>query len=1199
MEVLVDGEPLGLGPAQQRAVLGLLLVSTPEALSLDRLIDELWGERPPSSAGHAVQVHMSGLRKLLRAAERDGVAIRTSPSGYRLEVDPEQIDARRFERLVNEAQRVLARDAASTRRGFEQALRLWRGTPLAECARSELARRDADRLEELRGLSVEGIIEARLACGEHAQVIGELTRLVAADSLRERPRWLLMLALYRGGRHAEALAAYHDACAELDGIGLQPGPELRRLEEAILRHDPSLALAKQPDDRYPSAGAFVEELAGDDTIHARSTIATAATNALPERMREAPATAYVGRVAERERLVELWGHARAGALRLALIGGDAGVGKTRLSTELALELHGDGATVLYGRCDEDLGVPYQPWVEALRHLVNESSRTMLETHVRSHRGDVGRLVPALGDRIPELASPSQSDPETERYLLYNAVAGMLEEAGKRAPLLLILDDLHWADAPTLSLLRYIVAARSSMALMIAATYRDSELPPSHPLTALLAALHREQGVERIELSGLGVEDVVALMEAAAGHQLDKDGRELAGEIARETDGNPFFTGELLRHLTESGALVQEDGRWRLTGELAELGLPQSVREVLRQRVERLGSEARPVLSAAAVIGRDFDLELLLSVVDLPQTQVLDLLEEAVAASLLKETRNRAGHFTFAHALVEHALYDDLSATRRALLHRRTAEALEERYGDEPGERLGELAAHWAAAIVSTDATKAIDYARRAGERALKQLAPEEAVRWYRQAFALHERTPDYDRTERCEILIGLGEAKRQSGDLEYRQTLLEAAGLAEALGDVDQLCRAVLANSRGWTSQVLAVDSERVRALEAASRALPNEDPRRGEVLALLGLELHYSGDPARCRRLAAEAVEISRAFGDPAAFATTLLNACWAVWTPDMLNERERLTEELVDLARELNNPSLDFWAASRQWEVAIESGDRTRAESAHRVMGTLADSVADPCFVWLWLLDDSLWALIRGDLQASEQRAHDALEAATAAGQPDGAVYFGAQLFTVRDHQGRAGELVELMMQIADGPDSLPAWRAGAAISLIRSGRGAEACEMALAEDFQSVPWDATWAGAVFNWARVCSELGLADRSQELYELLLPFEGQFAAGGCLLYGSIAGALGRLATTLERYEQADDHFMTATRIEERLGAPLFLAGSRAGWARSLIARGRPDDLNRGKQMLESAEETARRLGGGLVALEVADCEAALAATKA
>jgi tetratricopeptide (TPR) repeat protein len=920
--------------------------------------------------------------------------------------------------------------------------------------------------------------------------------------------------------------------------------------------------------------------------------------ALPERLRELPATGYVGRLAERARLAELWGQACEGSLRLALISGEAGVGKTRLSTHLALEAHGQGATVLYGRCDEDLGVPYQPWAQALRHFVQNGPQAVLRAHVERQGGDLARLVPDLGGRVPDLPSPRQSDPETERYLLYAAAAGLLEGAGELQPLLLILDDLQWADGPTLSLLRHVVTVGASMRVMVVGAYRDSDLSRGHPLAALLADLHREQGVERLKLTGLETGDVVALMEAAAGHELDEDGRALAREIARETAGNPFFAGELLRHLAESGATVQQDdGSWRLVGSVADLGLPQSVREVVGRRVERLGSDARAALSAAAVIGRDFDLDLLVGVLEFPEARLLDLLEEAVAASLLQETGERAGRFTFTHALVEHTLYEDLGRTRRARLHQRVAEALEELCGDDPGDRLGELAAHWAAAVVSTNTAKALNYARQAAEHALAALAPDEAVRWYRQALELHAHAAGSDRCERCELLIGLGEAQRQIGNPEFRQTLLDATQLAQQLGDTDRLCRAVLANTRGFTSHVGAVDSERVQTLQDAAQTLPDGDPRRARVLALLASELHYGGEPSRCRQLAAEAIEIARAAGDEAALAHTLAHSIYAIWAPDTLEERRHLTDELVDLTQRLDDPWLSFIAASRRFSTSVEAGDRAQMESSLLTLRAVAASVPQPTIRWIWSLYEGFRFFVLGDLHEAEPWAIQAVEAGTAAGEPDALIVFGGQLAGVRIIQGRLGELADQALQLAGERDSFAAWRAAGALALIESGREDDAREPALAENFQSIPWDQSWSAAIVGWVMVCSRPGLVDRAGELYEMLAPFSGQVATGGFTVVGTIDWALGRLAATLQRYEEAEGHFAAAVEIEESLGAPLFLARTRVAWARSLIARGRPEDLDRAAPMLEEAHDTADRLGAGGVTREIAECRAALAAT--
>ncbi|HXW59808.1 MAG TPA: AAA family ATPase [Solirubrobacteraceae bacterium] len=898
---------------------------------------------------------------------------------------------------------------------------------------------------------------------------------------------------------------------------------------------------------------------------------------LPKRLRELSATAYVGRVTQGERLRQLWAQARGGSLRLVLIGGEAGVGKTRLATHLAIEVHGGGATVLYGRCDEDLGVPYQPWAQAIGHFVKEAPRLILERHLERHGGDLARLVPVLHDRVSDLPSPRESDPETERYLLYAAVAGLLQEAGQQKPLMLILDDLHWADQPTLSLLRHVAGAGSSMRVLVVGAYRDSELSQDHPLASLLADLHREQGVERLKLTGLHSEEVLALMEAAAGHELDEDGRALARKITFETAGNPFFAVELLRYLTESRAVVQgEGGRWRLVGDLSELGLPESLREVIGRRVGRLGSDAHRALSAAAVIGSDFDLELLLAVLEVPEAYLLDLLEKAVTSSLLQENRDRAGRFAFTHALVGHALYEDLGATGRARLHRRVAEALEEQCGEEPSERLGELAAHWTAAVVSSDIARALRYTRRAAEHALAKLAPDEAARWYRDALQLNDQATDGDRPERCELLIGLGEAQRQTGDPDFRQTLLDAAELAQGLGDTDRLASAVLANTRGVASHAGAVDGERVQTLEAAAQALPSIDPRRGQVLALLASELHYSGEPSRCRQLAAEAIELARAGGDEVVLAHTLCHVTWAIYVPDTLDLRKRLIDELVDLTERLDDPWLSCIAALRQLNVSFEAGDRVQMESGLVAMRALAASVPQPTIQWLWSLYESARFLMQGDLHQAEQWANRAAEAGTAAGQPDALMIFGAQVSQVRYFQGRLGELVEQTGALAGDPENLATWRAAAALAMMQSGRKDEARELALAEDLKRVPWDQVWGVTMVSWGLVCSRLGLVDRAGELYEMLAPFSGQFAFTGANFSGPFDAALGILAATLERYEEAECHF--AAGAEQSADAPLFLANTRLEWARALIARGRPEDVERAMAMLDQAHDTATRL---------------------
>jgi class 3 adenylate cyclase len=428
---------------------------------------------------------------------------------------------------------------------------------------------------------------------------------------------------------------------------------------------------------------------------------------LPPRLGSRPAFAMFGRGEEAETLALAWAKARDGQRQVVLLAGEPGIGKTRLATEAARIAHADGGVVLFGGCDEDVGLPYRPFVEALRHYVTHASDEVLATHVQTHRGELARLVPELARRIPDLPAPQVAEAETERFLLFEAVTGLLACASQERPLVLVLDAVQWAGAPELLLLKHIVRSTEPMRLLVIGTYRDSDLSRTHPLTAVLADLRREAGVERVSLHGLDDAAVETLLAAVARHELDDALVAFAHAIRRETEGNPFFIGEVIRHLVESGALFEAGGRWTYRGEIAELGIPEGVREVIGRRLGRLSEGTNRILGLAAVIGRQFELALLAKMAETSEDAVLDALDEATAASLVTEVRSGAGQFTFRHALIRTTLYEELSTTRRARLHRRVGEALEELVQTKPGTRIEELAHHWLAATQAADATKAM------------------------------------------------------------------------------------------------------------------------------------------------------------------------------------------------------------------------------------------------------------------------------------------------------------------------------------------------------------------------------------------------------------------------------------------------------------------------------------------------------------
>jgi len=430
---------------------------------------------------------------------------------------------------------------------------------------------------------------------------------------------------------------------------------------------------------------------------------SAARALLPQRLRGAPEVAHVGRGAEQELLAQCWGRTLDGARQVVFVSGEPGVGKTQLVTQLARNTSPSDALILYGRCDEDQGIAFYPWLEVLRDFVQVAPRRLL----RPHASELSRLIPGLNARLGAVSAPLACDPPTERHLLFRAVQSLVAAAAERAPVLLILDDLQWADRESLLLLKHLASTSGIGRLMVLGTFRDSDVGPDDQLTALLADLHRESGVTRLRLGGLDEIAIVDWMVALAGQPIDSAGLALAGEIHRETAGNPFFIDELLRHMGERGGTAPLRG-----------AVPVSVREVIQRRVHRLGDEARQILSAAAVVGVRFDSALVVRAVDLPAGRVLDLLDEAIAAGLLRRTA--AGVYAFVHGLVQGTLKDGLPAGRRAALTLALGAGIDagsvDRLGPRPGQAARRLPAEGVRWARSPTAPLKLSRDRRAGVR---------------------------------------------------------------------------------------------------------------------------------------------------------------------------------------------------------------------------------------------------------------------------------------------------------------------------------------------------------------------------------------------------------------------------------------------------------------------------------------------------
>jgi DNA-binding SARP family transcriptional activator len=706
LEVISDGKALDLGGAKQRALLAVLLLNPNEVVSRDRLVDALWEENPPNTAEKALQVHVSKLRKQL-GSDR----IVTKAPGYAIRVEPGELDVERFERLAGEGGRQLV-----------DALALWRGPPLADVAHTRFARQEIGRLQERRLAVLEERIEADLALGRRADLIAELEALAAEHPLRERFRALLMLALYRGGRQAEALDVYQEARRKLvHELGIEPGRELRELHQTILRQDP--VLEPRADPRAV------------------------------ERRRE-DAGGFVGREPELAELSSGLDDAFAGRGQLFLLQGEPGIGKSRLADEVVNRAARRGALVLIGRCWEAGGAPaYWPWTQALRAYVRAAEPGDVRQQLGASAADVARIVPQLYELFPGLAESGAADSEAARIRLFDSTASFLMRAAAERPLVLVLDDLHVADEPSLLLLRHVASSLEDSGVLVVGTFRDLD-PAVQAVETTLAELGRLPVMRRVRLPGLDRGEVAQLAELTAGVA---PAEQLVAELFAETEGNPLFVLEVVRLLAFEGRL----------GSKAPNGtpIPQTIREAIGRRLRTLSGECRRVLSLGSVLGREFGLVALERTADYTGIdRLLGVLDEAIAARVVEDLPGSFGRLRFGHALIRDTLYEEIPATHRRRLHLRVAEVLETLYAGNAEPHLAELAHHFSLALPAAAPETALEYAMRAGRRAADVLADEEAVRLYRLAVDILERTGVKDDARRRELLVLLDQAQASSAE---------------------------------------------------------------------------------------------------------------------------------------------------------------------------------------------------------------------------------------------------------------------------------------------------------------------------------------------------------------------------------------------------------------------------------------------------
>ncbi len=1149
LSVEIDGVQVAdtLRGRQVPLLLAYLLLNRSRPVGREELIGALWPDRAPLSQDGALRTLLSRLRSGIGASAligRDELVLDLP--------GPVWIDFEAARSEIERAGLALAQGDARRAWGLAQ-------VPLNIASRGLLPGAQANWLEpqrreladiRLEALEVVGQAGLKLGGTQLASAERAARSVIEAEPYRESGYVLLMQALGAQGNVPEALRAFDRLRTLLrDELGTTPAPETLALHERLLR----------PGGQARGEG----EPAQDSDVPIE----------LPAELLMHDDAPLVGRHQELEQLELLWEQARQASGRhrtgrVVMLTGDAGIGKTRLVAALAAAAHEGGAFVLAGRSPEEALVPYQPFLEALRYYVQGMPYSALRASTREYGSELSRLIPELRRRIPELAAPPLGELETERYRLFEAVVGLLSEISSTAPVLLVLDDLHWADRPTLLLLRHLARSINPARLLILGAYRATEAQADGFVDAL-AGLRREGLITQSHIEGLREDETAELIRVLTG---TLPTRAFSTALHAQTEGNPFFIGEIVRHLTEAGVRADRAG----AAELRRAGLPEEVKDVIARRLSRLDSRAIEWLRVAAVIGRDFDASLLEQVASLDEDEFLNALDEALAAGLVLEVPNAPGSYSFTHALIRETLYEGMSAPRRARIHRRVGEVLEASGAEK---HLTALALHFTRAAGSQDAAKAIEYARRAGAQASTMLAHEEAAEHYAHALEVQERFGSEDVARRCELLLLLGEARVRAGERRLAwEAFREASEFAVQAGDTASLAGAAIGASRRYIQPPGVVDEELIALLERALKMTEGEQSViRVALLARLCGALYYSTRRHEMSSLAQEATELANQLGDPEPRALAAAARRRAFWHPAHLEQRLSDSTELLTLARE--TADLELVLQGHGWLVVdlLEQGNSDAVDAQIEAFTSGAEQLRQPLYLWNAAVWRAMRALLGGRLDEADQLAGEAMAAGSYGETITAPQYYAIQMLAIRREQARMAELEEVTRQLVSSNPSRPAWRAALMTLLWETGRLEEAraeLETIAAQNFEDIPEDGDWLIAVTLLAEGAARLGEVEHAGRLYEMLLPYRrGNVVIGlAAVCLGAAARFLGRLAATVGNRSDAAAHFEFALAANAALDTPLYLAHTQLDYA-ELLGPGR-----RATKLVEAAAQVAQEL---------------------
>jgi tetratricopeptide (TPR) repeat protein len=863
----------------------------------------------------------------------------------------------------------------------------------------------------------------------------------------------------------------------------------------------------------------------------------------------------VGRSWPREVLAGAVMSACAGTGGLVLVTGEPGIGKSRLLSELDRIAPAAGARVVRGTCWEGDGAPaFWPWIQVLRACLRDLGTAGLDG-----ADEALRLVDArAGD-------PPAGDPDRTRFALFDSVATVLRAAATARPLVVVLDDLHWADLGSLRLLDFLARGLPGEPLLVAGGYRDAELAADGEAGGLLAGLAARADV--LALSGLDTAEVGLLLAATTGTAPAED---TAAAIRARTAGNPLFVRELGRLLAARSRLSDVD----LQGVL-----PEGVRAVLRRRLARLPHGCHALLEIAAVLGADVGIDVLAAAAGIPPREVAGHLDEAARARLVVPTG--PGRYTFGHDLVRDTLCAGLPLARRAELHHRIGATLE----DLEPDAVAALAHHFAEAAAggADTAAKAVDYARRAGRLALDALAYEQAADHFRRALDLCR-----DPAGRIELLLDRGDALLRRGDLvAARADFTAAANAARTAGRPDDLARAALGFAAGLSGfEVRLWDAVQIDLLEEALAALGDEHPvLRASTMARLSVALSFVASPVRRERLAEDAVALARRAGDEVALAQALAGHCDAIAGPDDVDVRLAEAAEIVAIAQRVRDRGLELLGRRLLVVALLETGDTAAADAEIAAFERVATALRQPLYSWYVPLWRGMRARLRGDLAEVRRCAAEAARVGALAESRNARV-----LSIVLDNWAAVeeGELtVPFAEMVGELVVELPELAPGGAGSLLDLfpcqplTPVVTAAMDTIAALIPRFPVDSEWMSSMCFAAWSVVDAGHRDAAAVLYDVLAPHAHRFAVDGIGVgsHGCAARYLGALAHLLGRYQDAEAHFELALAANRQALSPLLVAHTRRQYGAMLADRGGPGDAERAGALLRDALAGYREMG--------------------